>query len=83
MIHVGVFKRLSDSVDDELDEMDAMAALCEEIRDALNRVRPSETLDAICTKIVQEPVADAKTLNESRCFLSVLACTFTASVEVT
>jgi len=82
VVHVGVFKRLGDDVADELDEIDALLAFCEEIRAVLNRSRPADGVDAVCSLIVQEPIVDQKTLDESRAFLSVLACTFTGSVEV-
>jgi len=87
IIHVGVYKRLSDSVAGEADEVDALLDFCEEIRAVLNRT--TITLDGIvgtssttCVLIEQAPIYSISELDEKRTFLSVLACSFVVNLAV-
>lgn len=81
VVHIGVFKRLTGTVAGEVAEVDALMALCEELRAVVNRQRLTGAEGSICTKIAQEPIYFVEGI-ETRVFLTVLACTFTTSIEV-
>jgi molybdate-binding protein len=82
VIHIGVFKRLTGTVAGEVAEIDALMDLCEELRAVVNRQRLTGAEESICTKIAQEPIYSVEEIDAKRVFLTVLACTFTTSIEV-
>lgn len=82
VIHVGTFKKLVDSVPDELDEVDAAMDFCEEVRALFNRKRIGDIDWAICTKSEQVPLISHAELEEDRVFASVIALTFTVNVNI-
>jgi hypothetical protein len=82
VIDVGVMKRLQNSLATETTEIDAAMAFVEEIRGVLNRVRPSVSIDAICTEISQSPIYDVTEVDERRVFLTVLSATYYEAVAI-
>lgn len=82
LVHVGVFKRLAESVDDERDEIDDLMDFCEELRAVVNRKRLAGAEDSVCVKIAQQPLNPIQEIDGHRVFLTVMACTFLTSVGV-
>jgi|GEM_PF-1420688 len=82
VIHVGVFKRLANSVDAETAEMDDMTSLCREIYEAFYQKRIGASSEIVNVDVDNDPPYSVEDLVERRVFLSVVELTFLIDVAV-
>lgn len=79
-IDIGVMKRMQNDVSGEKAEMDAILALCEEIKALLNRRRPLTLATAVCIGTAQEVPYSVEEIDNGRVFLTVVTATYLTTV---
>ncbi len=84
-IDIGVFKKLESDgskAADEIAEIDALMALCEEIKVVVNRQRLADVEYAICNRISRDLIYSVDDVEGKRVFLTVITAVFRASLAV-
>lgn len=81
-IDVGVMKKLQGLIANEIAEIDALLALCEEIKALLNRTRLDNVEHAICRQVQHDPIYSVTDIDEMRTFLTVMTFTFSESLGI-
>lgn len=81
-VDIGIFKKLSDKIDNEQVECDAAMEFVEELKHVVNRQRLSNVENATCAKIEHKPIYSIQTIDQGRAFFAVLTTTWRAFVAV-
>lgn len=82
LIDIGVMKRLQNAITAETAEVDALLALCEELKAIVNRQRLSGAATAICTGTTQDPMYSVEDIDNGRVFLAAVTATFATTVAI-